>query len=65
MQLETIPKAMQPDVIHSYWVMMQELQSKAHSDNDAVLMNWVEGFYRQWNQMTGDNKRPIWVKEQA
>ena len=58
--LETIPKRMQADVIHSYWIMMQELQTKAHNDDDRVLKVWVEGFYRQWNEMTGDTKKPIW-----
>ena len=63
MQMEVIPTKMHADVIASYWTMMQELESKANNDDDRLLKVWVEGFYRQWNEMTGDNKHPIWVKD--
>lgn len=61
-QMEKIAPAMQANVIHTYWVMMQELQSVAEDSNDCLLKNLVEGCYRQWNQMTGDNKKARWEK---
>jgi acyl carrier protein len=60
MQLTTIPKRMQPDVISSFWTMLSELRSQADSDDDTVLKVQVEGWYRQWNEMTGDNKTACW-----
>lgn len=58
--LNPIPKKMQADVISSYWTMLRELESKAEDSNDRILMVQVEGFYRLWNKMTGDNKSPRW-----
>jgi hypothetical protein len=63
MQLKTIPKGMQEDVIASFWYMLRELESKAEDNRDGILMIQVEGFYRQWNAMTGDNKSPRRMKE--
>ena len=61
MQTKTIPANMQEDVIGSYWVMLREYESNADNTNDAIGKIQVEAFYRQWNEMTGDNKVPIWV----
>lgn len=58
--LNPIPKKMHADVISSYWIMLRELESKAEDGNDQILMVQVEGFYRLWNKMTGDNKLPRW-----
>ena len=63
LQHNSIPKKMHADVIGSYWIMLRELESKAEDANDRILMIQVEGFYRQWNEMTGDNKSPRWNKE--
>lgn len=41
---------------------MSELESQAFSDNDRTLMVQVEGWFRQWNRMTGDFKKPRWLK---
>jgi len=59
-QLEQIPRSMHKDVISSYWIMMSELMTQADNENDEVLKVLVEGFFRQWNRMTGDDKKPIW-----
>ena len=56
MNLNTIAKSLQPDVISSFWAMLQELRSQADGNDDRVLKVQVEGWYRQWNAMTGDNK---------
>ena len=61
MQLDTIAKPHQADVIASFWAMMRELESQADNEKDAVLHVQVEGYYRLWNRMTGDNKQPIWL----
>lgn len=66
LELHKIKRSMHHDVITSFWTMLSELESKARSDNDAVLKHQVEGWYKQWNRMTGDDKRPSWtVQPQA
>ena len=65
MQLDTIAKALQPDIIHSFWTMLSELESQADNTGDAVLHVQVEAWYRQWNRMTGDNKQPRWLSRGA
>ena len=60
-QLENIPRSMHRDVIHSYWTMMMELMSQADNQEDTVLKVQVEGYFRQWNRMTGSNDKPKWM----
>ena len=57
MQLETIAQEMHKDVIASFWMMMCMIEADAE---DALTRCQVEGFYRQWNKMTGDDKVPRW-----
>lgn len=64
MNLNTIAKSLQPDVISSFWTMLQELHSKADDNDDRVLKVQVEAWYRQWNAMTGDNKTVTWSSHQ-
>ena len=61
LELNTIKRSMQPDVISSFWTMLQELRSKADNEDDTLLKVQVEGWYRQWNRMTGDDKAPNWT----
>lgn len=61
MNLITIKKSLQPDIISSFWTMLRECEGQAENDNDCVLKHQVEGYYRQWNLMTGDEKEPRWV----
>jgi hypothetical protein len=42
--------------------MLGECESKAESNNDAVLKHWVSQWYKQWNRIIGDNKKPRWEK---
>lgn len=63
--LSKIPAGMQPDIISSFWTMMRECESKADNDRDPILKLWVEGWYRQWNRMTGSVQQPIWMTRAA
>lgn len=62
LNLDSIPAKMHKDVIGSYWIMLRELESTAENNNDRFLMHQVEGFYRQWNEMTGDLSRPVGIR---
>lgn len=61
LELNKIKRSMHKDVISSFWTMLQECESKAASNNDHLLKLWVEGWYKQWNRMTGDNKSARWA----
>lgn len=60
MQLNTIKKSEQGNVIGVYWIMMRELEELAR-DGSALDKHMVESYYSLWNRMTGDDKEPIWV----
>ena len=60
-ELNKIKRSMHKDVISSFWTMMQELESHANNDNNPVLKHQVDGWYRQWNRMTGDTKVARWT----
>ena len=60
MQLETIKKSMQKDIIGSFWLMMRTLETQADNDNDNLQKHIVEGLYRQWNAMTDSEYEPRW-----
>jgi hypothetical protein len=62
-QMTDIPKNMQEDTISSFWTMLQLLESDAHCNKDPVLKHWVSQWYQQWNEITGDNKKPRWEAE--
>lgn len=61
MQTKTIAPALQENFIASFWTMLRENESRADDKKDTILMAWVEGWYRQWNEVTGDNKKPAWI----
>jgi hypothetical protein len=61
LELNKIKRSMHQDVISSFWTMLQELESKAVNDNDGLLRCQVDGWYRQWNRMTGDTKTAKWT----
>ncbi len=65
LELHKIKRSMHHDIISSFWTMLRECEEKAINEGSAVLKVQVEGWYRQWNRMTGDNKKPQWLKEQA
>lgn len=64
LELHKIKRSMHHDIIHSFWIMMRECESTANNNDDRVLKVQVEGWYKQWNRMTGDDKKPAWMKEQ-
>jgi len=48
-------------MISSFWSMLRELESVADNAGcDVVLRHHVKCYYKQWNRITGDDKRPIW-----
>lgn len=49
------------NVIDSFWIMMTELASQADNENDPVLKMMVEGFARQWRELTGATYNPPWL----
>jgi len=57
----TIPKKNQDDVMTSFWIMMKECESNADNTNDALGKKWVEGWFKQWNDLTGQSHEPSWV----
>jgi hypothetical protein len=59
MQTESIAKKLQKDFIGSFWSMLRELEEAAENNLDK---HFVEGYYRQWNAVTGDDKKPRWMK---
>lgn len=50
----------QESVVHSFWMMLRECENHAEANDDVVLKRWVEGWYRQWNAMTGQDLQPKW-----
>lgn len=61
-QLETIAPDLQKDIIGSFWSMLRECEGRADDNDDRVLKHQVEGYYRQWNEMTNMTHEPIWVR---
>jgi hypothetical protein len=59
----TIPTHEQNNVMHSFWTMLRECETKAENENDIILKNWVAQWYQQWNRITGDNLLPSWEKK--
>lgn len=67
--LESIPKHEQANMLSSFWTMLQECETvvmnskDGHMWREVVLKHWVEQWYEQWNRVTGDNKKPRWAEE--
>lgn len=60
MQITNIAEHEQEDMITSFWMMLRECEAHAIDNNDPMLRYWVEGWYRQWNRVTNDNKKAPW-----
>lgn len=56
-----IPKKNQHDVMCSFWTMLKECESNADDTNDTLGKLWVEGWFKQWNTITGYDHVPIWI----
>lgn len=61
MQLETIPKKEHANMISVYWQLMRSMESQAQESNCPLDKLTVEGSYRLWNRVTGDDKKPVWL----
>lgn len=59
-QIKQIPEAYQALVIHQFWLMLKTLESKALDSSDR---KYVESLYVTWNQITGDQAKPLWLME--
>lgn len=58
-ELNKIKRSMHADVIASFWSMLQHLDNECvDNKKDVILRRQVEGYYAQWNRMTGDSKIP-------
>lgn len=51
------------NLIHCYWIMMQECEIKAQHENDIILKKQVEGFYRLYSRLQEVELKPRWSKE--
>ena len=61
--LKHIPENEQEGVLSTFWAMLKELESIAHSnEKDVILRHEVTAYYKQWNRITGDNKCPPWAE---
>lgn len=61
--LETIPDDEQKDILSSFWSMLRECEAVAYDRSDTILKHEVEGWYRQWNRITGQEHNPIWKRK--
>lgn len=61
-QLETIAQGLQAGIIGSFWSMLRECEERAAANNNHILKRQVEGYYRQWNEMTNSTQEPSWVR---
>ena len=61
-QMTSIPKKEQENVLASFWTMLRECESQVDNSKgkEPILRLWVEQWYGQWNRITGDSKEPIW-----
>lgn len=62
MQLETISKENQPLMIGALWSLMREAEEAARDSGNGFEKGQVESYYRLWNNVTGDNKVPVWMQ---
>ena len=58
----SIPKNQHENVMSSFWSMMMELESKADYEKCPLQRHFVEGYFRQWNSLMEDNKKPAWIR---
>jgi hypothetical protein len=62
MQTEIIPPEEQKNFIDSFWIMMKTCETYAIDTDDPIAIHLVESYFKQWNRVTGDNKKPSWEK---
>ena len=47
--------------MESFWMMMKQLESDAYDSLSPLDILFVEGYFRQWNEIMKDNAKPSWV----
>jgi hypothetical protein len=56
-----IPEDEQDNIMHLYWLMLQELESIGHDDDNSVFArNTVEAGYTVFNRINATRNRPRW-----
>lgn len=62
MQMTTIPKKEQENVLSSFWTMLKTCEEQVDNSDkpDPILKLWVEQWYGQWNRITGGTNEPVW-----
>ena len=61
-QYEMIASRLQAGALAAFWNMIGECEVPADSNCDRLLQFQVEGWYKLWNEMTGDQHQPRWIK---
>lgn len=61
LDLHSIPESEQENVLSIYWQLLGECEALADNENDAMLQRLVEGAFRQWNVVTGQDHVPRWI----
>lgn len=56
-----IAPSKQTAVMESFWAMMKQLESDAYDSLSPLDILFVEGYFRQWNEIMKDNAKPSWV----
>ena len=57
-----IPEDRMDDVMSTLWRLMGSAETHADNTNNSVDKLMVQGSYHLWNDITGDTKKPIWVR---
>lgn len=60
MNLTSIKKEYQEEMISMFWVLMRTVESNADCTGHILDKRDVECAYETWNKVTGDNKKPVW-----
>ena len=57
-----IPEDRMDDVMSILWQLMRTVEDRADDTGNTLDKLLVQGSYRLWNDITGDAKKPIWVR---
>ncbi len=60
--LTSIPKDEQENILSGFWVLLTETEQNADNENNPVTKHIVEEYYKLWNRITGQNHEPIWIR---
>jgi hypothetical protein len=57
-----IPSSKHGNLMGTFWSMMMELETQADNENNTLSKHFVEGYFRQWNDLCDDDKVPVWIR---